>query len=213
MVSLHWASVNSDLVVGLTFDYGQKALQREIGAGIAICRHYDVKHRILRLPLYDEIKVSALIDPQRPLPRLSEEDLENHATVVESAQAVWVPNRNGVFINHAAVVAEDLMANWIVAGFNKEEAQTFPDNSLEFIKAINQSLKYSTQNKVELVAPMAEKTKKEIVQWAIENKVDLSPVWSCYLGEDRMCGACESCLRLRRALHDAEALEWTKRLF
>ena len=39
------------------------------------------------------------------------------------------PNRNGGFLNVAASFAEKLGAGSVVVGFNREEAETFPDNT------------------------------------------------------------------------------------
>ncbi|MBI4412192.1 MAG: 7-cyano-7-deazaguanine synthase QueC [Deltaproteobacteria bacterium] len=213
LASLHWARGESDLVMAVTFNYGQRSAEKEIDSAKKICRHYDVHHQVLDLPWFASMKASALIDTQETLPELRPEDLDKKGVTEKSAKAVWVPNRNGVFINAAASLAENQMVNWIVAGFNKEEARTFPDNSEEFVEAANRFLKFSTNGAVMLKAPMMAKTKKEIVLWALGEKVDFSPLWSCYRGGEKMCGVCESCARCRRALKQAGAADWLERLF
>lgn len=208
-----WAHQETDLMFGLTINYGQRAAPCEARSSAVICRHYDVKHVVTELPWYAMLKTSPLVDPASPLPEMAPGDLDNPEVTRHSAQAVWVPNRNGVFVNVAASFAESWLANLVVTGFNCEEAETFPDNSEAFVESANNFFGFSTQGRVRLVSPMSKKTKKEIVLWALENKLDLSPIWSCYRGGDAMCGVCESCLRLRRALKEAGSGKWLKKLF
>lgn len=200
-------------MLAITFDYGQRSREREIETSAKICCHYDLKHRVVELPWYGSMPGLTLVDSRQPIPALAPEDLDNSAVTQKSAKAVWVPNRNGVFIHVAASIAEQMLANWIVVGFNAEEGRSFSDNTEEFRQAVNRSLKLSTAEGVEVVAPMGEKTKKEIVVWAREKQVPFRNLWSCYRGDDRMCGDCESCLRLKRALREGGAAEWLEKLF
>lgn len=213
LASLHAAREESDLAMGLTFHYGQRSAAKEISAAQKICSHYDIRHEVIELPWYQKMRTMVLTDPDSPLPILHADQLDDANATRNSAQAVWIPNRNGVFMNIAAAFAEDLLAHWIVVGFNKEEAKTFPDNSVEFVDRANGFFKYSTQEKVILKAPMADKTKKEIVEYCTSQNVDLSLLWSCYLGEEKMCGQCESCMRLKRALVQGGRGELEEQLF
>lgn len=203
--AFYWALQESDLMLGLTFDYGQRAREAEIKAARKICKKNDIQHRVIELPWFSAFKVSALLDPTLPIPEIKKGNLDSLAHARKSAQAVWVPNRNGVFINVAAALAEAMVANWLVVGFNREEGRTFPDNSQEYLDSANEALKYSTQGNVRLCAPMQSKNKKQIVEWCLKNKVDLSDTWSCYQDGDKMCGRCESCLRSLRAYEEAGA--------
>ena len=77
---------------------------------------------------------------------------------------VWVPNRNGLFINIAAAYADSYEFDYIIIGANKEEAKTFSDNSKQFIKDINSSLKTSTNHDVKVLAPLINLDKNEIIK-------------------------------------------------
>ena len=88
----------------------------------------------------------------------------------------------------------------------------FPTIQLIFIEAINKSLTYSTKYNVSLISPTAALTKEEIVKEAILIDAPLDLIWSCYEGGEKMCGSCESCLRLRRAL-EAENIDLADKLF
>ena len=171
----------------LNFDYGQRAAAPERRAARSLARRHRVAFRHLKLPW---LRGGALTDRRRPLPR---------APSPTSASAVWVPNRNGVFINAAAAIAEANGWREIVTGFNREEAATFPDNSVAFMKAITTSLRYSTANRCRVIAPTARWTKKRIMRKALELGVPVDRLWPCYRGGRRRCGRCESCVRFERA--------------
>ena len=215
LASFHWASLHTDLMFGITFNYGQRAAKNEVDSAANICRHYDIKHLVIDLPWYGRLKANALTDSSLQLPEPKQGELNDPNFTKASAESVWVPNRNGVLINIAAAFAESWMAGQIIVGFNREEAATFPDNSSEFSKAASVFLDYSTNHKVSLVAPMQDKTKTEIVEWTLKEGVDLSFVWSCYRGSDagKMCGVCESCARLKRGLDEAGAAFWKEKHF
>ena len=49
--------------------------------------------------------------------------------------------------------------------------------------------------------------KTEILRMGIDIGAPLEYVWPCYEGGDRLCGACESCLRFLRAVRETRAEE------
>ena len=174
-------------MLALTFDYGQRAARREITASRAIAKSLRAPHRAIRLPWLGEVTGTALVNRKRALPRA----IDGH----RSAAAVWVPNRNGVFLNVCAAFAESLGAKWIVTGFNAEEAATFPDNSEAFVRAANHAFSFSTANGVKVVSYTARLDKAAIVRLGQKHGVPLEKTWSCYEGGRHPCGNCESCLR------------------
>ena len=200
VVNLVMAREKGEVLLCLTFDYGQRAAVREIEACQRVCAQFSLPHRVIPLPWMQESDSSSLIRGRGEVPRLSREDLSDAERTKETARSVWVANRNGVFINIAAAVAESLGASLIVTGFNREEAETFPDNSKAFLDAVNASLEFSTLNKVQVVSYTLEMDKREIVQTGLTHHAPFEEVWSCYLGGEKMCGACESCQRLKRAV-------------
>lgn len=200
LVSIGLAKKLHDIRIALTFDYGQRTAQQEIKAASSICKHYSIKHRVINLPWLADITSTSLVNRGESLPELDNSQLDNPEFTEKSAKAVWVPNRNGVFINIAGSFADSMELKYIIFGANKEEAATFPDNSKEFISKMNYSLFFSTLVKVEVIAPLADSDKREIVKTAVENDIPLHLVRSCYTDHEIHCGKCESCLRLKRAL-------------
>ena len=189
------------LVLALTCDYGQRAAAREAEAARLQAQWLGCPHEVIALPWLGALGGNALTDPARTLPEPSAEQLDAAEITTESARAVWVPNRNGVLVNVAAAYAERLAAEWVVCGFNAEEAATFPDNSRAFMQAADGLWQYSTATGVRLYSPTADLDKPEIVRRGRALGAPLELVWSCYLGEAEQCGRCESCRRLSRALH------------
>lgn len=202
------------MALALTFDYGQRAAKREIAAARKFCRSYKIPHKVLNLPWLSLISRSALTDRSNPLPLYRPADLgKDRRTEIKSAAAVWVPNRNAVFANIAAAYAETMKCNVIVAGFNAEEARTFPDNSPYFVASLNRMLSYSTLIRPKIFSPTQKMTKKDIA--ALSTKLKLRPqfFWSCYRGGASMCGRCESCSRAIRAFKAAGAWKDHEALF
>ncbi len=198
VVNFYWAESQGEIVLALTFDYGQRAAEREIQASEFFCSELGVQHKVIRLTWLSEITKTALVNKSERLPTLKDlDDLEEGNT---SAAKVWVPNRNGVFLNIAASFAESHGANFIVPGFNIEEAATFPDNSQKFIDASNGAFKLSTLAGVQVKCFTSNLNKRQMATKAQELGVNLDQVWSCYENGPSRCGKCESCLRFSRAL-------------
>lgn len=201
LVSLAKANKFINIKLALTFDYGQQSNKREILACRKITKFYGLKHLVLELPWLKDITKTALVNKEKNVPKFSIKDLNDKKKTFISAKNVWVPNRNAVFINIAASFAESFGYKVIITGFNKEEASTFPDNSLEFVNAINKSLMFSTLNKVMVISPTQLMNKEEIVKLGFKLRAPFKYVYSCYLDSfnGKMCGRCESCRRLQRA--------------
>lgn len=202
VAALAIAAESLDIEMAITFDYGQRAGVREIEYSRKVSDYFGIEHKVIKLEWLSEITSTSLVNRHTDIPSLSFEDLDESAPAeitLASAKAVWVPNRNGVMLNIAGAFAESKECDYLVVGFNGEEAVTFPDNSLAFVQAVDNAFSYSTQNEVKVLAPLIELGKHEIVKRALESKAPLEYSWSCYHGEEVPCGACESCRRRARA--------------
>ena len=186
-------------VLALSFHYGQKAFPQELKAATYFCGELGIPHKLMDLREIFSWDQSSLTQLGKDVPTDSV-DIESESASKESAAAVWVSNRNGVFLNIAACVAESLKASFIVPGFNKEEAATFPDNSVDFIDATNRALSFSTANRVEVRCFTQKMDKEKIVQEALKLEIPLAKIWPCYHAGESRCGRCESCQRFERAL-------------
>lgn len=207
-VNVKLAARDTEIQRVLTFDYGHRAGWCETRAAADICKQLELPHEVVRLDWLADITRSALVDIDRTLPHPAPEDLDDAEKASASARAVWVPNRNGVFLNVSAAYAETYGCELIITGFNKEEAASFPDNSSGFLDAVNGSLAYSTFAKPLVRSYTIDLDKRQIVNLGREIQAPLERVWACYEGGDAPCWHCESCLRFKRALVETENWEW-----
>lgn len=198
--NLYQATKESEVLLALTFDYGQRAVKKEILAAENLCKSLGVKHKILSIPWIKDFGHSSLTNSLLKIPQGKDVSIDNYEQSLKTASSVWVPNRNGILLNIAAGFAESLGAQQVIPGFNLEEAQTFPDNSEDYLKALTQSLSFSTANKVITHCYTTSLDKTEMVALAIKLNVPFELLWPCYFDESKWCGHCESCLRFKRAL-------------
>ncbi len=198
-VNLYLAAQQTTLELALTFNYGQRAFEKEILASQKLTKHLGIKHQIIDIHWVKSFGQSSLIDSSLNVPQ-SEVRINDHGISLQTAKSVWVPNRNGIFLNIGAGFAESLGAKYLIPGFNLEEATTFPDNSIEFMKALDHSFSFSTQNKVETFCFTVNLNKTEIVNLGMQLQLPFNELWPCYLSREKWCGECESCKRFRRAL-------------
>lgn len=200
VVSLAVAKEEYNINLALSFDYGQRAREKELAAAQKIAEYYEIDHIIIKLDWLKDITKTALVDKTKTINLINEENLDDLEEADNSARKVWVPNRNGVMINIAASFADSFNYTHIVFGANKEEGTTFPDNTQEYIDRVTASLGYSTLAKPSVIAPLINLDKTEIIKLGMEKNVPFNLIRSCYEGYEKHCGACESCKRLKRAL-------------
>lgn len=185
------------VALAITVDYGQRAAEREIAAAVAFCARFDIPHRVHAARWLGALTRTALVARDAALPQTTLDALDDDAQ--ERAAAVWVPNRNGLFVAIAACYAEAKGCDAVVAGLNAEEAATFPDNSAAFVERTNAALAYSTRNGVTLISPTIAMTKRDIAERFVALHLDPELFWCCYEGGTALCGRCESCVRTLRA--------------
>lgn len=197
-VNLYEALLKTEVVQVITIDYGQRALEKELQASRKLCQINNLDHQVMDLRWLKDLSASAITNDEGHIPTV-EVQIDDLKQSQLTAKRVWVPNRNGLFLNLAATVAESLEAQFVIPGFNAEEAKTFPDNSLQFIDALNQAFSFSTANQVKVNCYTSELDKTQIVKRGIELKVPFNLIWPCYFDGQIWCGKCESCLRSARA--------------
>jgi 7-cyano-7-deazaguanine synthase len=187
------------VVLALTFDYGQRASVPEAAAARRLSAASGVQHKLISLPWFRDFTRTALLGAD-PLPSGGDVRIDDLEQSRRTAKSVWVPNRNGIFLSIAAGFAEGLGAAFVVPGFNREEAVTFPDNSAAFMTTLDQTWAYSTASGVRTLCHSAALDKAAIVREGKGLGLPLAELWPCYTEGPRWCGECESCQRYRRAL-------------
>lgn len=186
-----------NIVMALHISYGQKPSSKEVLASKKICDYYGIKFEVVNLDWYEKISTNSALSSSNK----------------DEKESYWMPNRNGLFLNIAASYADAMNCKYIAIGANKEEAEIFSDNSKEFIQKSTELFKYSTQLKVEVIAPLINMAKKEIIEKIIELNAPIEFVWSCYDNKNKHCGHCPSCEFLLKALNDNNKKELIEKLF
>ncbi len=185
----------------LHLSYGQRTEGRELRAFRDIARYYGVG-RVLETRL-DHLRViggSALTDPARdPI------DARREGSVVPDT---YVPFRNTHILAIAVSWAEVIGARRIVIGAVEEDSSGYPDCRQEYFAAFNRLIEVGTRPEtgIEVVTPLIQMTKGEIVREGLRLEAPLHLTWSCYVESERACGRCESC-RLRLRGFDAAGVE------
>ena len=193
----------------ITFDYGQKAFQRELKASKEICEKMNWSHEVIGLPWLSKISTSSL-NTSEEIPEVSADDLDDFEKSSESASSVWVPARNTVFTSIALSYAESIGAEIIIVGWNGEEGSTFPDNSKEYMEKFNELIDVGSPENIKIEAPAIDLNKEEIIELGVKVGAPMELSYSCYKGGDKHCGVCESCMRRRRAFENLNVKDLTE---
>jgi 7-cyano-7-deazaguanine synthase len=213
-VNLAAAAKEGKARLAVTMRYGQRAESRELEAAEALSAHYAIPWVSADVVWLGSVNGTALTRSGGPLPAPSLQELDQPCQAEANMKAVWVANRNGVFLNIAAAYAEAMGEKEVLVGFNREEAASFPDNSSDYLSALNRALSFSTLNKVRAGSYTLHWDKSRIMAEALRLELPLALVWSCYESGPERCWTCESCKRTERALlgEGRRGMEWLAKL-
>ena len=177
--------------------YGQRTEERERRAFLAICDRLGIRDRLLvRNEALTAIGGSALTDRRIGVP-------ESHA-IGSDIPVTYVPFRNAHFLSVAVSWAEVLGAARIYIGAVEQDSSGYPDCRPAYYQAFNQVIKLGTKDgRIEIVTPLIQLRKSEIVRLGLELGAPFDLTWSCYSREDSACGVCDSCVLRLRAFRDA----------
>ena len=186
-------------VVALSIAYGQKHT-KEIECSQKIAQHYGVEHLYLDLgKIFQYSNCSLLSHSDQEIPT------ESYAKQIEKPDgapvSTYVPFRNGLFLSSAASIALSKGCEVIYYGAHSDDAagNAYPDCSDAFNKAINEAIYIGSGNQLKVEAPFIGLTKAQVVKKGLELKVPYELTWSCYMGEDKPCGVCGTCIDRAKA--------------
>ena len=182
----------------LHVSYGQRTRTRELEAFNEIADHYGVERRLVaNIGYLREIGGSSLTDESIPV---AESDLES-----EAIPTSYVPFRNTHLLSIAVSWAEVIGASMIFIGAVEEDSSGYPDCRKEYYRAFNRLVEVGTkpETHIEVVAPLIDLRKSEIVLKGMELGAPLHLTWSCYKNTDRACGVCDSCILRLRGFREA----------
>ena len=182
--------------------YGQRTQARERRAFSDIADFYNVKQRlIVQLDHFRAIGGSALTDQNIAVP-------ENELHALGSGGSIpvtYVPFRNAHLLSVAVSWAEAVGARAIYIGAVAEDSSGYPDCRPEYYRAFQEVIRVGTrpETQIEIVTPVIQLKKSEIIRRGSELGAPLHLTWSCYQSEDLACGACDSCLLRLKAFAEA----------
>jgi 7-cyano-7-deazaguanine synthase len=177
-------------VAAVHVSYGQRTEERERKSFLAICERLGIESRLIaRNDALRAIGGSALTDPNIAVP-------EGHA-IGREIPVTYVPFRNAHFLSVAVSWAEVLGAEKVYIGAVEQDSSGYPDCRPSYYAAFNSLIRQGTkEGNIEVVTPLIAMRKAEIVTLGLELNAPFDLTWSCYQGETRACGKCDSC-RLR----------------
>lgn len=190
--------------IALSCRYGQRH-DRELLAAQAVVEHLGItEHFVIDVNL-GQWGGSSLTDFETPLAQ----DGSDRAPI----PATYVPGRNTVFIALALSLAEAKGAEAIYLGINAVDYSGYPDCRPDYLAAYQDLARLSSKvgvegHPIQLVAPLVEDTKVDIVRRAVRLGVPIPLTWSCYAGGETPCGRCDSCQIRDRALIAAGYPQW-----
>ena len=117
----------------------------------------------------------------------------------------YVPFRNMILLSIACSYAESVDAQTIYHGAAQiDSAAGFWDGSVEFLDVINSITALNRMKKIQIVAPLIDMSKKDIILHGVNLGVDFNKTWTCYEGLEDACGECTSCSARIKGFIDAK---------
>jgi len=176
----------------LHVNYGQCTEGRELKAFNDIAGYYNIR---------EERRLVADISY---LKRIGGSGLTDHNIVIDGAHTsidsavpnTYVPFRNTHLLAIAVSWAEVISATAIFIGAVAADTPGYPDCCREYYDAFNKlaDIGTATSAKIEVLTPVIEMQKYEIVRKGVVLNAPLHMTWSCYKNSTIACGKCNSCV-------------------
>jgi 7-cyano-7-deazaguanine synthase len=190
---LYQARADGYACYALSFDYQQRHRReliaaRSIAATVGVAEHQVVS---FDLSLWGG---SALTDRNIDVPQA-----RSLSDLSESIPITYVPARNTIFLSFALAYAEAISADRVYIGVNAVDYSGYPDCRPDYIAAMQSVFTLGTKQgregkSIEIVAPLIDLHKTDIIKLGNRLGVPWQFTWSCYSGGETACGKCDSCL-------------------
>jgi 7-cyano-7-deazaguanine synthase len=189
-------------IYGLTVEYGQRH-DKELRYAIELGKILKViDHKFITVDL-NKFGGSSLLDSRLDIE--VDSDLDDIGTDIPST---YVPARNTVFLSIALAYAEVVCADAIFIGATSADYSGYPDCRSDFFKAFQNLAGFATKMGVkgktlQIRTPLIDLSKADIIKKGVSIGAPLGKTWSCYLGLEKACGRCESCLLRLKGFKEA----------
>ena len=180
---------------------------KEYSSILCICFNYGQRHQIeieLAKKLSDISGSEFLLLDMSFLNKYTSNALTDSSKKIEHKEnnlpSTFVPGRNAMFLNAAAIIAYERQIDTIYTGVCQTDYSGYPDCRESFINAINHSLNLAMETSFKIKTPLMHLTKLETVLLMQSlGKLDwYKYTHTCYKGLRPACGNCPSCkLRLK----------------
>jgi 7-cyano-7-deazaguanine synthase len=195
---LYWAKEKYSEVIAVTFNYFGRLVQ-EKRASIRLVKAARISNLIeIDLPFIKEAGDSSSSYYNGHFKKNL-----SHSGTQESS---YVPARNMIFYSICAHYAEYLGAKWIIGGHNLHDAKFFKDASKRFTDKINTLFREGcllcNDQAYQILLPLAEMNRKQIIRLAIKLKAPIELTWSCHREGTIHCGVCYACRQRLEAFDD-----------
>ena len=196
------AKADGCALLALTVNYGQRH-QRELESARNLAAFFGVAEHIQLEVNLRAWGASALTSDDIAIP--------HREALGHDIPVTYVPARNLILLALALSYAEARQAERVYFGANSLDYSGYPDCRPDFLRAFSKAAELGTKagaegKPIEILAPLQNLAKAEILQRGLALGVDYSLTWSCYQGEKEACGKCDSC-RIRRAAFAALGLQ------
>ena len=194
VTTAHYVKDKYGKLIILFFNYSQKSLEKEREFSKKCADNLEAEFIEINSGWLGDISES-LINREGKFNKLKKEDLKDTR---EESKNWYVPCRNTIFLINAIALAEslDLKENKeydVLVGFKNEGEENYPDTTKEFVDQINKLSEISCSKKINVVAPLIEKDKEDIISLGKELGINYENTFSCYIGKEKHCGDCLAC--------------------
>lgn len=180
-------------------NYGQNMLEKEREYSKKIAEYYGGTYQEVTLELPWLKEATSLVGS------VVDDTYETESVFNANLTGVYVPMRNHMFLSIASSYAESYKIPYIACAFDgAEDFYGRPlggttDKHPTFVDAIEKSIcegsafKHIDHKYFNILTPVMDLFKTEIIQLGLESKADMSISWSCYNKAEKPCGVCSAC--------------------
>lgn len=197
-VVAYWAKKQGYKVHALTFKYGQIA-EKEV-------KHATLIAEELGIPI-KTVDLGSLKDIFTGVTALCDKNIELTSTFT---QPIIVPFRNAIFLSVAVAYAVSIGAAEVFYGAQGSDETFYPDCRKEFYESFENAARLGTGEEIRIEAPFNNLQKSEVIKVGMQLGVPFELTWSCYRGEEKHCGTCESCVNRKNAFKQAKTNDPTE---
>jgi 7-cyano-7-deazaguanine synthase len=200
-VTLYYAKARGYKLTAIIFDYSQRH-KKEIVCAKKLCRINKIDYRLIKIDL--SWVNSSLTNKNIKVPL-------NRKLKAKDIPVTYVSGRNIIFLSYAFSLAETLGVTAVFIGAHTQDYSGYPDCRPQFLKHFQAAVvRGLNRQDIKLIAPLIDKSKKEIVELGLGLGVPFQHTWSCYQGDKKPCLKCDSCRFRVAAFNQKNAIEEVK---